>query len=181
MEVQWTVDSPDVLEQRFETRTRKHILLVGENIDRYCSAVGLSNDDALRMALQQRAMEHDASKWSQFERPGYVILTEKHRIGRVNESLGDSIDKLVAEAIRTHKARNRHHPEYHTAVDDMDDVDLIEMVCDWAAINQELSGKASPRPYWNDVAKTKYGFSSHKAARIEQIIAVLESDETNSL
>ena len=36
-------------------------------------------------------------------------------------------------AIQHHVTTNRHHPEFHADANDMSDVDLIEMVCDWTA------------------------------------------------
>ena len=40
---------------------------------------------------------------------------------------------------------NRHHPDFHANPNDMSDVDLIEMVCDWTAMAQEF-GEDSGMP-----------------------------------
>ena len=41
--------------------------------------------------------------------------------------------------IETHHRQYRHHPEYFEhGIDDMNLVDLIEMLCDWAAAGADI-------------------------------------------
>lgn len=35
--------------------------------------------------------------------------------------------------IETHWKNNRHHPEYFKDISNMEELDIIEMVCDWYA------------------------------------------------
>ena len=48
------------------------------------------------------------------------------------------MEDLVRSAIDHHVTTNRHHPEFHADPNDMTDVDVIEMVCDWTAMSQEF-------------------------------------------
>ena len=45
---------------------------------------------------------------------------------------------------------NRHHPDFHADPNDMTDVDLIEMVCDWTAMSQEFGQDGESARGWAD-------------------------------
>lgn len=108
------------------------------------------------------------------EREGYVLLTRAHKRGNFNyEEPGQA--EVVQKAVQTHKSRNRHHIEYHTTPDvSLDEVDALEMVCDWAAIAQERSGDSymSPRPYFETVVKET--LSQTVIRRVEDALLLLE-------
>ncbi len=166
---------PDLiqLKRNFEARTRKHIALVQRNLGFLAQA----NEDVAGQ-LADRGEVHDASKFSEEERWGYMLLTEAHRTGNFDFSAETRL--IIDEAVRIHKRRNRHHPEFHRNNTDqrpMSQTDMYEMVADWAAIAQEKTSDefASPREYFETVAVTKYGFSANDVKRIERIIRELET------
>jgi hypothetical protein len=75
--------------------------------------------------LIARCYEHDVSKFKGIE---WRFL-----------HAGKSIDKEDLErAVQQHQETNSHHPEYHGGVENMGEMDVAEMVCDWYARSQEF-------------------------------------------
>ena len=50
--------------------------------------------------------------------------------------------------MRHHVSHNRHHPEFHDDPNEMTDVDLIEMVCDWTAMSEEFGQDGGSARGW---------------------------------
>lgn len=130
----------------FECRTREHIERV-----RKCLKL-LSEITPYGEELLERAKSHDASKFSAEERVPYVWLSEYHRRRRNGEPFEypKGIADRVKRAILHHVTSNRHHPEFHADPNDMTDVDLIEMVCDWTAMAQEFDQDDGSARGWAD-------------------------------
>ena len=127
--------------------------------------------------LLERARVHDASKFGPEERIPYVWLTEYHRCRRNGEPFEypDGIAEAVQRAIRHHVTTNRHHPEFHADPNDMSDVDLIEMVCDWTAMAQEFSQDGGSARGWADKTVGKrVAFNAEKRRFIYQVIEELD-------
>lgn len=84
--------------------------------------------------LDKRAQVHDASKFEEPERS--VFAQNGHKLKSVEYGTPD-YDKVKAEvqvAIDHHYSKNTHHPEHWPkGVDDMCLLDIVEMLCDWAA------------------------------------------------
>ena len=118
----------------YERRTNEHIERV-----RKCLAVMAAVTEHAD-ELNERAKAHDASKFGRHERGPYIWLTEFHRCRHSGEPFAypDGIEDQVHAAINHHITTNRHHPDYHRDPNDMSEVDLIEMVCDWTAMAQEF-------------------------------------------
>ena len=105
--------------------TAQHIRRVGELMIR----------EALEIA--QRAVHHDATKWSEQEWP----LIEKSTPQLSSLTYGTEEYKEALSSIRPaldhHYANNSHHPEFHNqGVNDMTLLDLVEMLCDWKAATE---------------------------------------------
>lgn len=87
--------------------------------------------------LHDRAMQHDVSKLSEPEKPGYDRL-----MGRLAEVVygTDEYRAALAEAkdtIAHHYAENSHHPEhYENGIAGMSLLDVVEMLCDWKAASE---------------------------------------------
>src|SRR4051812_15297148 len=115
----------------YERRTSDHIERVRRCLNLLAADYGPE--------LIERARVHDASKFGPDERIPYVWLTEYHRCRRSGEPFEypEGVADAVRGAVHHHVTSNRHHPEFHADPSDMSDVDLIEMVCDWAAMAQE--------------------------------------------
>ena len=58
------------------------------------------------------------------------------------------MEDRVREAVAHHVKTNRHHPDFHADPNDMTEVDLIEMVCDWAAMSQEFGEDGGSARGW---------------------------------
>ena len=144
-----TEPTPEML-AFYEHRTNDHIERV-----RRCLTL-LAEGTEYGEALIERAAVHDASKFGDEERIPYVWLTEYHRCRRRGEPFEypQGVAEAVKLAIRHHLTSNRHHPEFHADPNDMADVDLIEMVCDWTAMAQEF-GEGSG---------TRLGGQNHRAS-----------------
>ncbi|KNC55516.1 uncharacterized protein AMSG_01781 [Thecamonas trahens ATCC 50062] len=171
-----------VMEAAFEERTVAHIAAVARNLDLISQTLPDLAED-----LRLRADVHDASKWDEPERTPYVWLTAWYAAAARDEPLEypAGVAAAVAAAITHHKACNRHHVEFHGAAGfaGMSDLDLAEMVADWAAIAQEQSGETttSPREWFEASGRDKWDVSDADAARILSFIDALEVAISSSL
>jgi hypothetical protein len=153
----------------YERRTNEHIERV-----RRCLTL-LAEGTEYGEELIERAVVHDASKFGDEERIPYVWLTEYHRCRRSGETFEypEGVADRVKLAIRHHVTSNRHHPEFHADPNDMSDVDLIEMVCDWTAMAQEF-GEGSARGWADKVIGHRIPFNEDKRRFICRIIEELD-------
>ncbi len=86
------------------------------------------------------------------------------------------MEKLVRKAIDHHMMTNRHHPEFHADPNDMTEVDLIEMVCDWTAMSQEFGQDGGSARGWADKTIGKrVHFNADRAAFVYQTTDLLDS------
>lgn len=86
------------------------------------------------VALEDRGINHDASKLAEPERTGYAALQTDLR----NVEYGTPEYRAALAAARPviehHYQANRHHPEHWpNGVEGMTIIDLVEMLCDWKA------------------------------------------------
>jgi Family of unknown function (DUF5662) len=81
----------------------------------------------------------------------------------------------VKLAIHHHVPVNRHHPEFHADPNDMSDVDLIEMVCDWTAMSQEFGQDGGSARGWADKTIGKrVAFDEDRRLFVYQMIEELD-------
>jgi hypothetical protein len=155
----------------YERRTNEHI----ERVRRCLALLAKITDDGEE--LIERARVHDASKFGPQERVPYVWLTEYHRCRRNGEPFEypEGMAEKVKLAIHHHVTTNRHHPEFHTDPNDMSDVDLIEMVCDWTAMAQEFGQDGGSARGWADKTIGKrVEFNAEKRQFIYRMIEELD-------
>jgi hypothetical protein len=155
----------------YERRTREHIERVHRCMELLAQVSGHGDD------LLARARTHDASKFGPEERIPYVWLTEYHRCRRNAEAFEypEGVADRVSWAIHHHLTTNRHHPEFHDDPNDMSDVDLIEMVCDWTAMAQEFGQDGGSARGWADKTIGKrVAFNAQKREFIYRMIDELE-------
>jgi hypothetical protein len=155
----------------YERRTREHIERVGS-----CLALLARVTDHGEQLLE-RARVHDASKFGPEEYIPYVWLTEYHRCRRNGEPFDypQGVTETVKRAIHHHVTTNRHHPEFHADPNDMSDVDLIEMVCDWTAMAQEFGQADGSARGWADrTVGKRVAFNAEKQRFIYQVIEELD-------
>src|SRR5215470_2308642 len=162
--------SPEML-AFYERRTNEHI----ERIRRCLTLLAEVTDHGEE--LIERARTHDASKFGPEERIPYVWLTEYHRCRRAGEPFAypEGMAERVRRAIHHHVSSNRHHPEFHADPNDMTDVDLIEMVCDWTAMAQEFGRDGGSARGWADrTVGTRVPFNPEKQRFIYRMIEELD-------
>ena len=130
----------------YQRRTEEHIARVAANL----MLLAQLSDHADE--LIERARVHDASKFGPEERVAYIWLTEFHRCRQSDEAFEypPGVKELVKQATQHHLTTNRHHYQAHVDPNDMTEVDLIEMVCDWTAMAQELGDNGGSARGWAD-------------------------------
>ncbi|ADG69036.1 conserved hypothetical protein [Planctopirus limnophila DSM 3776] len=161
----------------YERRTQEHI----DRVRRCLNVMASLTEYAAE--LIERARIHDASKYGTEERIPYIWLTEFHRCRRIGEpfSYPDGMEERVRSAIHHHVTTNRHHPDFHTDPNDMTDVDLIEMVCDWTAMSLEFGEDKGSARGWADKTIGNHLYLSESKrqfvyAMIDLLDSSLESD-----
>lgn len=156
----------------FERRTKEHIERVARCLNSMASATPYGAE------LVQRAKLHDLSKFGPEEKVPYTCLTEFHRCRHFEEpfSYPDGMEDRVKAAIQHHVTCNRHHPEFHSDPNDMSDVDLIEMVCDWTAMAQEFQqDNGSARGWADKTIGKRVHWNDDRRDFIYRMIALLDS------
>jgi len=160
----------DEMVARFRSRTREHIARVAQNLR------AVAGQFRYRDELLVRAETHDESKFGDAEFLPYVWLTEYYRCKNAGEPFAypPGVAETVGLAVQAHYRANRHHPEYHEATKLMTSADIVEMVCDWTAMAQELTPASPTAKDWADrVIGTKYLFTPGQVRRIWQAIELL--------
>lgn len=157
----------------FEKRTKFHIDRVIANMGSIVDQTGLDREEAMK-----RAEDHDASKYGEIERPLYIWLTHFHRMnhdkGRKSKwTYPKGLESKVREASKHHITVNKHHPEAHKDVNDMTDLDILEMVCDFQAMSDELA-QGSCRKWVDDNLDRKWNFDQEHKDKIYEYIKLLE-------
>ena len=155
----------------YERRTIAHIERV-----RTCLAV-MADITEHGAELLIRGRDHDVSKFGPEERIPYIWLTEFHRCRRNGEFFHYPVGvaEQIEGAVRHHMSVNRHHPEFHLQPDDMSDVDLIEMVCDWTAMAQEFDQNGGSARGWADkVIGTRVHFGARHRQFVYSMIELLD-------
>ena len=161
----------------YERRTKEHI----DRVRRCLSVLAAVTEYADE--LNERANVHDASKFSPEERIPYIWLTEFHRCRRSGEPFEypDGMEDQVRAAIDHHMSTNRHHPDFHADPNDMSDVDLIEMVCDWTAMSQEFDQDGGSARGWADkTVGSRVKFNQEKSRFIYAMVDLLDSELSTS-
>ena len=156
----------------FERRTAEHI----DRVRKCLYVLAAATDHA--QALLERASVHDESKYSTEERVPYIWMTEFHRCRHRGEAFEypEGMEAQVRAAIDHHMANNRHHPDFHADPNDMTEVDLIEMVCDWTAMSMEFDEcDGSARSWADKTIGTRVHFNEKNRDFVYRMIELLDS------
>ncbi len=104
--------------QHFTNRTKRHIDLVNY----FAKKVGYSFP------------HHDEDKFSNELKNQYILLTWSYfRNLPIPSEHQDDVEK----AWKKHYSSNKHHPEYWSNIQEMDEESLTEMCADWCAMSKE--------------------------------------------
>lgn len=90
----------------------------------------------LGLNIIRRGVAHDNSKFSKQEFVELVSIISP----KTDKCFKDATYTLSEEErkiIERHWKSNRHHPEFYDNQEEMGELDIIEMVCDWAARSQQ--------------------------------------------
>jgi Family of unknown function (DUF5662) len=85
--------------------------------------------------LLRRGSVHDASKFSDAEKPAFDLVTPLLPGVIYGSPEYRALEDRVRPALEHHYQHNSHHPEYYgnQGIAGMDLFDVVEMVCDWIA------------------------------------------------
>lgn len=127
------------------------------------------NETELAEDLRIRAMIHDNSK---------ILDTNEFKalIGIINDKscLKNSSAKLSSlkqDAIELHWENNSHHPEHFENIRDMQKIDKIEMVCDWAARSQQY--KTDLLKFFEERQESRFHFPSDIYSELLEYIHIV--------
>jgi len=127
--------------------------------------------------LAQRAQAHDLSKRSPLESRAYTYLDWRFycQAQQLSINYPTAIEQAINQGWQQHLHNNRHHPEFHLDCNQMSMLDLIEMVCDWTAISQELQqGNGSCKNWAKENIDKKWKFNERTKQLIFTIIDELD-------
>ena len=142
----------------YTKRTKEHIDRVQRNIEYALAKLDLTKQQ--KEKLKARATHHDSSKFGDEERIPYVWMTWYYKLKREGKEFTYPLgmEAKVTKAVDHHYKTNRHHPQFYGDVTaKMSHVDMIEMVCDHAAMAQELGD--SLIDFENNVTFKKFKWS----------------------
>lgn len=88
------------------------------------------NKDDLAMNLMKRLSVHDNSK---LETQEFEMLCQIPNDKSSFTNANTQLNELMRKSIELHWKNNRHHPEYFKDINEMSELDLMEMCCDWKA------------------------------------------------
>lgn len=99
---------------------------------------------------QDKSIEYTKDTDKQIEYVYQYLQIQKGYKGLNKDVFEEYLRKHFKLAFEHHYANNSHHPEFHKNLDDMSELDLIEMICDWTAMSQELKQDNGSAKVWAD-------------------------------
>lgn len=93
-----------------------------------------------------RGVTHDLSKFRRDEFFPYADYFQWFLYGDTED-----YEPVFKKAVRLHKSRNPHHPEFWVKdgiPEEMDHDSVLEMACDWVAFARSHAGSTSAREYY---------------------------------
>lgn len=94
-----------------------------------------NNDEDMALKILRRSFTHDLSKFNASEYNSFHVFKE------YNNSLIDAsilYNEQDEVFLKEHWKNNKHHPEHWSDFNDMTELDIIEMVCDWHSRSVEF-------------------------------------------
>lgn len=163
------LDDEKVLKQIHDTMVHKQFVLKSC----FLMAEHLYNEGQkdLALSLMQRAANHDNSKFNKEELYNLALINDNN-MSFINPN--SKLDKENEKLIELHWKNNSHHPEHFENYDDMSELDIIEMVCDWHARSSEFG--TDLMEFFETRQKNRFHFSDEQYNKIKnycQIIILL--------
>ncbi len=135
--------------EHFINRTFEHIHRVQKNMIYIMNHGGFELSELQTISLARNAANHDRSKFSREQYPGYVDLTwsKSERIDLTEEQ-----KKRFDEAWKDHQLMEGHHPNTIKGLYKCGFLDAIEIACDLQAMAEEFH-EGSGRNYFRETWK----------------------------
>lgn len=159
-------------EAAFENETRKHQQEVAKLLMLFSKM------------LLERAIVHDASKLKSPERDIFIEFTPKLRGSTYGSEEYNTFLTQMKPALDHHYANNKHHPEYNDingftfqtgnncAINAMDLVDIVEMLCDWlAATKRHADGNIGKSI---DINEKRFGINEQLSQLFRNTVALFK-------
>lgn len=141
-----SVEDIAAFKKKLDFRIR-HIRNVQKSAELLAERLADRGEFDLARRLVQNSLHHDSSKFEGIE---WEFLD-------FESSDKENKEKLQL-AVYQHQQGNDHHPEFFAhGIDDMSQVQIAEMVCDWKARSEEFG--SSLRDWIKEKASERYGFS----------------------
>ena len=176
------ITHPDVwqeMQSNFWKVQFEHVERVQRNLMLF--AKDNEGNSALHAQILLRHATHDNSKTKEPEYTPYVwrYWRTKCRADGMQPPFDtifqdETLDQAIRDAVFHHVTHNRHHPEWHPDPDEMTNVDIIEMVCDWYAMSQEFN--SSIDDWATDVIPRRYHFGKRINLVMDTIAKMKELD-----
>ena len=149
----------------FEKRTKEHIKRVQNNI----RTIIKNRSDIDKNELLKRIKSHDQSKYSKKERIPYIWLSWWHKEKNAGREFKypEGMKEKVKKSAKHHIIINKHHPQAHSSVDKMSNIDIAEMIADWAAMSQELKNDLKA---WVDKSVKRFKFNKNQIKLIYELL-----------
>lgn len=129
------------------------------------------NKNELALALLYRANIHDNSK---LVGPELRLLANmegnQDTFTNPNVQLSDKQQMIIEK----HWENNRHHPEYFDNVEEMSELDIIEMVCDWYARSMQYN--TDFLSFVKSRQENRFHFPDEMFKKILKYCEILETD-----
>jgi len=182
--------------EHYITRTTKHVNLVKANGNYIINNMSIPDDQ--KFEFLNLLSVHDKSKFENPEKDLYVLISWKYHIeeDKFKEmNLPQWLQEKMVKISEVHLKNNKHHPEYwddnlisgFLDTQDRDDIDdnlivnakkmpninILEMVCDWTAISQEMHNNSDSTQWANDNVNKRWLFSDEQVNLIYKAIKTL--------
>ena len=139
----------------------------------YCHimAIQLMKNARVELATQllKRGCEHDNSK---FDREEFIRMSQILKSRKFFTNASTTLSDKEKEAIKHHWSHNRHHPEYFENSDEMTELDILEMVCDWFA--RSLQYGTDFIPFVLERQENRFHFSEKQFEKILKYCRLME-------
>lgn len=129
------------------------------------------------MELMNRAATHDNSKLLQPEKAMFDEYTPKLKVLEYGSPKYKAALAEMGDALQAHYRANDHHPEHFAnGVTDMHLVQLIEMVCDWAAASQK-----NKAPVQMQMQRKRFGLEDGLTQIIKKTFAWMDEFKADNM
>lgn len=144
---------------------KKLVLDAGFKFAQYLHSI---SETELSIELLQRISIHDNSK---FTLPELMNFTKIYKTDDCFRNSKYKLSEIEKENIKIHWENNSHHPEHFENIFDMQEIDIIEMVCDWYARSKQY--KTDLLEFFNTRQEERFHFPKEIYDKILKYINIL--------